>query len=90
MEIKPNEIIQAYFFDKITFSEKDVIAFLIKNNLPTSQNISDGKYYYKIKLYSEKKLKLEGYNIIQKYYEQGIKINLATKPPLLNNYVKFS
>lgn len=85
-----NEIIQAYFFCKSSFLEKDIIKWLIENDIPTIQNISEGQFYRKIKLYSEKKLKLQGYNIIKKQYKPGIKINLAVKIPVkVNNYVIF-
>jgi hypothetical protein len=82
-----NEIIQAYFFNKNDFDDKKIIKFLIDNDLPTIQKISEHKFYYKIKLRSEKKLKLEGYNIIRKQYKEGIQINVAFKPPLINNFI---
>jgi hypothetical protein len=85
-----SNIIQAYFFNKIKFNnEEEVIKYLVENNLPTNQKISNHKYYYKIKLLSEKKLKLDGYNIIKKQLEENILINTAYKQVILNNIVSF-
>lgn len=84
-----SNIIQAYFFKKDKYNEEEVIKYLIKNNLPTNQKISNHKYYYKIKLLSEKKLKLDGYNIIKKQLEESILINTAYKQSIINNIVKF-
>lgn len=83
------EIIQAYFFRKEHYDEKKIIKYLLDHDLPTIQKISEHKYYYKIKLRSEKKLKLEGYQIILKPYQENIMINIAIKHPLINNLVKF-
>ena len=82
-------IIQAYFFNKNKYTEEDVNNYLIHNNLPTTQKISNHKYYYKIKLLSEKKLKIDGYNIIKKQLEESILINSAYKQPFINNTVSF-
>ena len=85
-----NEIIQAYFFNKELFNDDDIIKWLIENDLPTIQKISTHKFYKKIKLYSLKKLKLEGYDIIFKDYKTGIKINLAVKRPIKSTFVEFN
>jgi len=92
--MEENNIIQAYFFSKEHFDEKKVIKYLLDNDLPTIQKISESKYYYKIKLRSEKKLKLQGYQIIFKPHhdnnnENIIYINIAMKYPLVNNLVNF-
>ena len=84
-----NDIIQAYFFKKDIFNNEDIIDYLLNNNLPITQKISEHKFYYKVKLLSEKKLKLEGYNIIQKPLTNDIKINIAMKPIIKNNFVSF-
>jgi len=84
-----NEIIQAYFFSKIKYDEPAIIKYLIENDLPTIKTITDNKYYYKIKLLSEKKLKKEGYQIIFKEYKPDIMVNLAYKKVLINNFVEF-
>lgn len=55
-------MIQAYFFDKNKFTEKNVQTFLLENSLKTIK-ISDNKYHYKIKLLSAKKLIQQGYNL---------------------------
>lgn len=85
-----NNIIQAYFFSKELFNDNDIIKWLIEHNLPTIQKISTHKFYKKIKLYSLKKLKLEGYDIIFKDYSTGIKINLAVKRPIKTALITFS
>lgn len=84
-----NEIIQAYFFTNDLFNDNDIVKWLTENKLPTIQKISHHKFYKKIKLYSLKKLKLEGYDIIFKDYKTGIKINVAVKRPLSSTFVKF-
>lgn len=83
------DIIQAYFFNKDLFNENDVLDWLISHDLPINQKISEHKYYLKVKLLSEKKLKLEGYNIILTQFDTGIKINKAIKSPIKNSFVSF-
>jgi hypothetical protein len=84
------EIIQAYFFSKNQFREdSDIIKYLIENEIPTIQKISDSKFYYKIKLLSEKKLKLQGYTIIRKQLKENIQVNVAFKQPLKQNFIEF-
>lgn len=84
------DIIQAYFFKKDTFpSNENIINWLLENNLPISQKISEHKFYYKVKLLSEKKLKLEGYNIIRVPLNNNIMINKAFKNPIINTFVSF-
>jgi hypothetical protein len=85
-----NEIIQAYFFTNDLFNDNDIVKWLTENNLPTIQKISHHKFYKKIKLYSLKKLKLEGYDIIFKDFKTGIKINLAVKRPIKSTFVEFN
>jgi len=85
-----NNIIQSYFFKKDIFPNNDIIInWLIDNNLNTTQKISEHKYYYKVKFLSEKKLKLQGYNIIRKPFKEGIMINIAFKSPIINSFVSF-
>jgi len=85
-----DEIIQSYFFNKSNFTNHDIIInWLIENNLPITQKISEHKFYYKVKLLSEKKLKLQGYNIIKKSFKEGIMINIAFKSPIINSFVSF-
>jgi len=84
------DIIQAYFFNKSIFiNNENIINWLKENNLPISQKISEHKFYRKVKLLSEKKLKLEGFNIIRKPFKEGIQINVAFKQPIINNFVSF-
>lgn len=85
-----NGIIQAYFFTNDLFNDSDIINWLTENKLPTIQKISHHKFYKKIKLYSLKKLKLEGYDIIFKDFKTGIKINLAVKRPIKSTFVEFN
>jgi hypothetical protein len=83
-------IIQAYFFNKSNFINHDnIINWLIENNLPITQKISEHKFYYKVKFLSEKKLKLQGYTIIRKPLKESILINIAFKQPIINNFVSF-
>ena len=85
-----DDIIQAYFFNKLIFpSNENIINWLIDNNLPITQKISEHKFYRKVKLLSEKKLKLEGFNIIRVPLTDGIMINKAFKNPIINNFVSF-
>lgn len=85
-----NEIAQAYFFSNELFNDNDIVKWLIENKLPTIQKISHHKFYKKIKLYSLKKLKLEGYDIIFKDFKTGIKINLAVKRPVKSSLITFT
>jgi hypothetical protein len=85
-----NNIIQAYFFSNELFNDNDIVKWLTENNLPTIQKISQHKFYKKIKLYSLKKLKLEGYDIIFKDFKTGIKINVAVKRPIKSTFVEFN
>jgi len=85
-----SQIIQAYFFSNELFNDNDIVKWLTENKLPTIQKISHHKFYKKIKLYSLKKLKLEGYDIIFKDFKTGIKINLAVKRPIKSSFVEFN
>ena len=90
MDNDKQEVIQAYFFSKIQFKQdSDIIKWLIENEISTIQKISDSKYYYKIKLFSEKKLKLQGYTIIRKQFKENIQVNIAFKQPLKQNFIEF-